>query len=136
MFNGASIVTRKVGKTGLVSWLSNKCSMPIQWQQNRIGVIESNGALFLHNLATVEVIAEHKLSLEKTLSSKNRELYRDKPQAIETLELRLQERLGETAIVAIAALLKAMMSRNYKDPLPSCVTILKPGLLQRAVVDC
>lgn len=65
VLNDAPVATRKVDKTGLISWLSNKYSVPMQWQQNRIGVSESNGTLFLHDLATAQVIAEHKVSLEK-----------------------------------------------------------------------
>ncbi|MDY0202168.1 MAG: hypothetical protein RBR40_14400 [Tenuifilaceae bacterium] len=44
--------------------------------------------------------------------------------AIETLELQLQERIGEAAGVAIAALLKATMPSYYKDQLRGVLEIL------------
>ena len=120
----APLATRKVDKTGLISWFSSKYSVPMQWQQNRIGVSESNGSLFIHDLATVEVIAEHKVSLEKGAIIKNRDHYRDKAQAIEALELQLQERIGEAAGVAMAALLKTTMPSYYKDQLRGVLDVL------------
>lgn len=98
--------------------------MPMQWQQNRIGVSESNGSLFIHDFATAEVIAEHKVSLETGAIVKNRDHYRNKAQAIETLELQLQERIGEAAGVAIAALLKETMPSYYKDQLRGALEVL------------
>ena len=124
VFNDAPLATRKVDKTGLISWLSNKYSVPVQWQQNRVGVSESTGSLFIHDLATAQVIAEHKVSLEKGVIVKNRDHYRDKAQATETLELRLQQRLGEAAGVAIAALLKETMPSYYKDQLRGVLEVL------------
>lgn len=94
------------------------------WQQNRVGVSESSGVLFIHDLTTAEVIAEHKLSLEKGTIVKNRDHYRNKSQAIATLELQLQQRLGEAAGVAIAALLKTTMPSYYKDQLRGVLDVL------------
>lgn len=124
VFNNEPLATRKVDKTGLISWLSNKYSVPMVWQQNRVGVSESSGVLFIHDLTTAEVIAEHKLSLEKGTIVKNRDHYRNKSQAIATLELQLQQRLGEAAGVAIAALLKTTMPSYYKDQLRGVLDVL------------
>ena len=85
---------------------------------------ESNGSLFIHDLATAEVISEHKVSLETGVIVKNRDHYRDKAQAIETLELQLQERIGEAAGVAIAALLKVPMPSYYKAQLRGVLEVL------------
>ncbi|MCA1772308.1 MAG: IS21 family transposase [Halomonas sp.] len=120
-----NLLTRQVDKTGLISWRSNKYSVPMVWQQNRIAVSEQDGKLLLHEPATGEVIAEHTVSLEKGQIIKNRDHYRDKTQAVEVLEAELQALLSGDHGLAIAALLKATMPRFYKDQLRGAIDILK-----------
>ena len=117
--------TRKVDKTGLISWVSNKYSVPMEWQQSRIGVSEANGQLHLLDPATGELIGQHTVSLDKGLIIKNRDHYRDKTQALEALEALLIERLGIDVGRAIAAQLKATMPRFYKDQLRGALDVLK-----------
>ncbi len=117
--------TRKVDKTGLISWASNKYSVPMEWQQSQVGVSEANGQLLLLDPATGELIGQHTVSLDKGLIIKNRDHYRDKTQAAEALEACLNERLGIDVGRAIAAQFKVTMPRFYKDQLRGALDVLK-----------
>ena len=69
--------TRRADKTGLIAWKANKYSVPMAWQQARVGVLESGGQLHISDLNTGEVIASHALCADKGKVIKNTHHYRD-----------------------------------------------------------
>lgn len=109
--------TRQVDKTSLISWQSNKYSVPMAYQSAKVGVSAHAGQLLINDLASGDRIAEHIISLEKGQIIKNTHHYRDMTQHIETLETALKQQLGDSARQRLCALLKATSPKIYKDQL-------------------
>jgi transposase len=109
--------TRQVDKTSLISWQSNKYSVPMAYQSAQVAVSAEAGQLLINDLASGDRIAEHLISLEKGQIIKNTHHYRDMKQRIETLEAALEEQLGGLASQRLCALLKATSPKIYKDQL-------------------
>ncbi len=120
------VVTRKADKTGLISWQSNKYSVPLLYQSAQVGVSCDSGQLRISDLSSGEIIAEHSLCLDKGKVVKNRDHYRDKMQDIEALESEVIHLLGEneTASQALCAVLKNTTPRFYKDQLRGAKQII------------
>lgn len=108
---------RRADKTGLISWKSNKYSVPLRWQRAHVGVCEQDGHLHIHDLETSECIATHSLSLEKGRTIKNNHHYRDPTQRITELEQAIAEQLPTEAAETLCGLLKLTSPRIYKDQL-------------------
>ena len=109
--------TRQVDKTSLISWQSNKYSVPMAYQSAKVGVSAYAGQLLINNLANGDRIAEHVISLEKGQIIKNTHHYRDIQQRVEALEAALDQQLGEGSSQRLCALLKATSPKIYKDQL-------------------
>lgn len=109
--------SRRADKTGLISWRSNKYSVPMNWQQARVGVCEHDGQLIINDLESGEVIASHPVCESKGLMIKNRHHYRDHEQRIIDLEASIAESVGSQTATALCALLKRTSPRIYKDQL-------------------
>jgi transposase len=113
----AASETRQVDKTSLISWQSNKYSVPMAYQSAKVGVSTNAGQLLIHDLATGDWIAEHMISLEKGQIIKNTHHYRDMKQRVEVLEAAIIQQLGDYASQRLCALLKATSPKIYKDQL-------------------
>ena len=87
--------TRKADKTGLISWKANKYSVPMLWQQSRVGVLEDGSELHVMDLQSGEVIARHTLANGKGQIIKNTHHYRDHAQRREQLEQDIQALVGD-----------------------------------------
>jgi hypothetical protein len=113
----AACETRQVDKTSLISWQSNKYSVPMAYQSAKVGVAAHAGQLLINDLASGELIAEHVISLEKGQIIKNTHHYRDRQHRVEALETILEQQLGDSAGQRLCALLKATSPKIYKDQL-------------------
>src|SRR5690606_30235576 len=82
----ATVQTRRADKVGLISWKSNKYSVPMAWQQANVGVVEHDNDLTVTDLETGNTIAVHKLCAERGRIVKNNHHYRDHAQRIADLE--------------------------------------------------
>lgn len=122
--NSSDDASRKVDKTGLISWKSNKYSAPMIWQQSRILVRQSGGELLMLDPSTKEVIAKHQVSLEKGMIIKNNDHYRDKLKSVSDLEQILINKLGTEYGNKISGLLKTAMPDNYGDQLRGAIKII------------
>ena len=109
--------TRQVDKTSLISWQSNKYSVPMAYQSTKVGVSTDAGQLLINDLANGDLIAEHVISLEKGQIIKNTHHYRDMKQRVEALEAAIEQQLGDGAGQRLCALLKATSPKIYKDQL-------------------
>jgi transposase len=109
--------TRQVDKTSLISWQSNKYSVPMAYQSAKVGVSADAGQLLINDLTSGDRIAEHVISLEKGQIIKNTHHYRDMTQRIETLEAALEQQLGALSSQRLCVLLKATSPKIYKDQL-------------------
>ena len=116
--------TRKVDKTGLLCWQSNKYSAPLAYQQARVGVRIEGAQLVLSDLESGAEIARHGLCLGKGQVIKNNDHYRDKRARIDELEGTIRERLGEASGAALCALLKQTNPKIYKDQLVGVKALL------------
>lgn len=134
----AATETRQADKTGLISWKANKYSVPMLWQQNRVGVMENGNHLHITDLHSGELIASHELCYDKGRLIKNNNHYRDYEQRKETLEQEIATLIGDEAISsAICQQLKQSLPKVYKDQLYAARNILQKhvpldlGLLTR-----
>ena len=108
-------MTRKADKTGLISWQSNKYSVPLLYQSAQVGVTSDGSQLRISDLASGEIIAEHRLCLDKGKIFKNRDHYRDKVQDIETLESEVIHLLGENETASQGIRYKLQGKPNFLD---------------------
>ena len=116
--------TRQVDKTSLISWQSNKYSVPMAYQSAKVGVAAHAGQLLINDLASGDLIAEHVISLEKGQIIKNTHHYRDREQRVEALEAALEQQLGESARQRLCALLKTTSPKIYQDQLVGAKQII------------
>ena len=116
--------SRKVDKTGLLSWRSNKYSVPMIYQQAMVGVEQAGGKIFIIDLETGTQIAEHAVCHEKGRIIKNNNHYRDHAKRICDLEAQVEEEVGELLGRRICSLLKATSPNIYKDQLAGLIKIL------------
>src|SRR3546814_13902700 len=68
---GSFAQNRRADKTGLISWKSNKYSVPMTWQRANVGVAEHSNDLTITDLETGDTIAVHELCAEKGRTVKN-----------------------------------------------------------------
>lgn len=120
-----STQTRRADKTGLISWKSNKYSVPMAWQQSNVGVFEQSSDLTIIDLETSKTIAIHELSTAKGVTVKNNHHYRDHAQRITDLEQSITTLIPESIARALCALLKRTSPRIYKDQLVAVRGLLK-----------
>lgn len=127
--------TRQVDKTGLISWESNKYSVPMAYQCSKVGVSTNEGHLCIHDIGSGEKIAEHLISLEKGQIIKNRHHYRDVNQRIEELEKQIQELLEDNSGVRLCNLLKQNSPKIYKDQLVAANKIIESHIKQYGSIN-
>jgi hypothetical protein len=128
-------VTRKADKTGLIAWQSNKYSVPMVYQNARVGVVEQDGRLRISDLGSGGLIAEHLIGLDKGQIIKNTHHYRDLNLRIEALESDLQQLLGYPELaIALCALLKASAPKIYKDQLVGTKQVLSEHIRHHGAI--
>jgi transposase len=127
--------TRQVDKTSLISWQSNKYSVPMAYQSAKVGVSAHAGQLLIKDLANGKQIAEHVISLEKGQIIKNTHHYRDRQQQVETLEAVLSEQLGDSDSQRLCALLKASSPKIYKDQLLGAKQVIATHTVQHGEIN-
>ena len=117
--------TRKVDKTGLLSWQANKYSAPMAYQGSRVGVRAEAGELVLSDLETGQAIARHVISRDKGAVIRNNDHYRDKAARVADLEAAIGEQVGQATGARLCAQLKATSPRIYKDQLVALRGLLR-----------
>ena len=120
-----SLAHRWVDKTGLIAWHSNKYSVPMAWQQARVGVSEADGTLFVYDLESGQAIAQHPLQTDKGQIIKNRTHYRDPGQRIADWEEKITTLCGPDQGETLCRLLKYSGPRIYKDQLVAAYQLLQ-----------
>ena len=116
---------RQVDKTGLIAWRANKYSVPMAYQQGRVGAREQDGTLAIHDLESGEVIATHALHLGKGQTSRNENHYRDHRQREAELEASIAGLLGASLGQQLCDRLREAMPRHYKDQLRGARKLLE-----------
>ena len=123
--SGEQGMTRKADKTGLISYRSNKYSVPMAYQRTNVGMLETDQQLHLFDLQSGELIAQHRLTAGKGQISKNTHHYRDLQARVEQLEQQLTEQIGASASADLCKVLKASSPRIYKDQLAGVIGLIK-----------
>jgi len=121
---GGAPARRKVDKTGLISWRSNKYSVPLIYQKATVGVDQVDHRLIITDLETGAQVAEHAVCQGKGRIIKNNNHYRDHEKRIRDLEFSVEDRLGELLGGRICRLLKASSPNIYKDQLTGLIKVL------------
>ncbi len=121
----ATVQTRRADKTGLISWKSNKYSVPMAWQQANVGVAEHDNNLTVTDLETGEAIAMHELCAQRGRIVKNNHHYRDHAQRIADLEQAIAALIPQETGAALCAVLKRTSPRIYKDQLVAVRALLQ-----------
>lgn len=116
---------RKVDKTGLLSWKSNKYSVPMAYQQGQVGVHEHDGQLQMLDLESRAVVAVHGLCPDKGRTVRNNDHYRDPRQGIAELEQAVATLLGAEVGHQLCAQLHTSLPRHYKDQLVGTKRVLE-----------
>src|SRR5690606_10587806 len=80
---GTRAQPRRADKTGLISWKSNKYSVPMAWQQANVGIAEHGNDLTITELDTGDASAVHELSSDKGRTGKSTHHYRNQAQRYE-----------------------------------------------------
>lgn len=122
--SGTALPTRRVDKTGLISWGANKYSVPMAWQRAQVGVCERDGGLLIHDLESGDVIATHVLCREKGRTIKNNHHYRNHAQRITDLERAVSALLPADQGPVLCRLLQRTSPRIYKDQLVAARSLL------------
>lgn len=116
--SGVPGAPRKVDKTGLISFESNKYSVPMAYQSGRVSVLATpDGQLHIYAVPGGEHLARHPLSQGKGAIVKNGDHYRDKARQAAELEAEIGEALGEAVGRRLCRQLRQTESQNYKDKL-------------------
>jgi transposase len=116
---------RKADRTGLIAWRSNKYSVPLAYQQARVGVEAEADQLVVTDLETNQRIAQHRICHQKGQVIKNTHHYRDPQQRVADLEASIEQRLGADLGARLCQRLKLTSPKIYKDQLVGLRQILK-----------
>jgi len=127
---------RKVDKTGLIAWKSNRYSVPMAYQRARVGVKEKGQWLIISNLETGEEVARHVLSRGRGEVIKNTNHYRDREKQIAGYETEIRGHLGEEGGRKICGLLKETSPKIYKDQLAGLVRLLRRYEMPEELLRC
>lgn len=110
--------SRQVDKTGLISFQSNKYSVPMAYQQGRVKVLATpDGQLVIQDAQSGECIATHPLNAGKGVIVKNSDHYRNKSQRIAVLEEEIAAALGADLGPRLCRQLKQADPSYYADKL-------------------
>jgi len=115
---------RKSDKTGLISYQSNKYSVPMAYQCSNVFIITEGTDLLIGDLETGELIAKHIIHHGKGAIIKNRNHYRDYSEQIETSEKAIEKILGANVGSSLCVLIKKSSPKIYRDQLVGVKKIL------------
>ena len=109
---------RKVDKTGLISFKSNKYSVPMLWQRGQVNVLATvDGQLLIYDRQQGQCIATHPLNQGKGAIIKNGDHYRDKQAASEEMEKHIAAVLGDELSNRLCQQLHRTDPQQYRDKL-------------------
>lgn len=119
------VETRRADKTGLISWQSNKYSVPLAWQRQTVAVRVDNNELVILSPDGKTELARHTLATGKRQIVRNTDHYRDKTQQIAALEKELEAVLPAPEGHALLQLIRESSPKIYKDQLVGLKSIIK-----------
>ena len=118
-------MTRNADKTGLISYKSNKYSVPMLFQRKQVAIkVDANKLIIIDQHSHVE-IACHNIYNGQGKTIKNTHHYRDQAVKIAELEQALCKQLGDEQASRLCRLLKATLPKIYRDQLAGVIAIIK-----------
>jgi hypothetical protein len=117
--------SRQVDKTSLISYRSNKYSVPMKYQSVTVVVEEEDGKLIVRDIGNKEVIAIHNICEEKGKIIKNRNHYRDHAKLVTDREDEVGMIIDRDLAGRICNVIKKTSPKIYKDQLVGLIKVLK-----------
>ena len=118
--------TRKVDKTGLISYQANKYSVPLAYQRSTVRVEEVDHQLVIFDALNTVEIARHTLLAGKGHIVKNTDHYRDAEARVADYEANIRLLVGDSEGRQLCLLLKQTSPKIYKDQLRGVIDIMSP----------
>jgi transposase len=116
---------RGVDKTSLISYKSNKYSVPMKYQSSTVRVKEEGAKLVIRDSESSEVIATHDISQRKGDIIKNNNHYRDYRKLTADREQEISGIIGSELSETLCRIIKATSPKIYKDQLAGLIQVLK-----------
>jgi len=116
---------RQADRTGLIAFQSNKYSVPLAYQQCRVGIQIEGDELVVRDLETRHSIARHRICGGKGQVLKNTHHYRDRRQRVADLEAAIEQLLGVDLGARLCQRLKTTSPKIYKDQLAGLRQVLQ-----------
>ncbi|MBC8554945.1 MAG: IS21 family transposase [Candidatus Brocadiales bacterium] len=116
---------RGVDKTSLISYKSNKYSVPMPWQSSIVGITEEGNLLLIRDLESKDVIARHNICELKGKIIKNINHYRDHEKLVSDREDEVTGVIGKELSEKLCRVLKTTSPKIYKDQLTGLIKVLK-----------
>jgi hypothetical protein len=127
---------RTVDKTSLISYKSNKYSVPVKYQSSVVGLRQEEASLIILDMETKEVIATHSVCEGKGVIVKNTNHYRDHDKVVKDREQELIEVIGcEELSLQLCRILKTTSPKIYKDQLVGLKAVLSGYPAEKALYD-
>ena len=115
---------RGVDKTSLISYKSNKYSVPMKYQSSTVRVKEEGAKLVVRDSESSEVIATHDISQRKGEIIKNNNHYRDYQKLASDREQEISKIIGNELSETLCRIIKATSPKIYKDQLAGLIQVL------------
>jgi hypothetical protein len=116
---------RGVDKTSLISYKSNKYSVPMKYQSATVRVKEEGAKLIICDSESSEVIATHDINQRKGEIIKNNNHYRDHQKLVSDREHEVSEIIGHELSEMLCRIIKATSPKIYKDQLAGLIQVLR-----------
>ena len=123
---------RKADKTSLISYKSNKYSVPMLYQSSKVFITTSDTQIFIGDISTGEIIANHNICYGKNKIIKNNNHYRDYSQEMKMIEKEISFMIGDDLGKSLCMLIKKSSPRIYRDQLVGIKKLLSKTKLSRS----
>ena len=117
-------VVRTVDKTSLVSYRSNKYSVPMKYQSSKVMVREEESQLVIQDIESQQIIALHTLSEGKGLIIKNINHYRDHDKVVKDREVEVSDLIGHELSEPLCRIIRSSSPKIYKDQLVGLIKLI------------
>ena len=116
---------RLVDKTSLISYKSNKYSVPMKYQSSTVFVKEDETRLVIKDIDSFQTIATHDIHEAKGKIIKNNNHYRDYEKRISESEGEVCSLIGKDLAERLCKVIKITSPKIYKDQLAGLLHVLK-----------
>jgi len=116
---------RNVDKTSLISYKSNKYSVPMIYQSSTVMIRQDGTKLMIYNPESSDMIAEHDICEGKGHIIKNTNHYRDHRKRIKDLEEDIAGIVGNELGQKLCTILKASSPKIFRDQFTGLIKVIK-----------